>query len=546
MFIILLLIITSCCSLFGQSPYEENSTNDDYSPKLNGLIFYGKRNCVKLEGELSFKGVKTENICIPDENCFCKRMQKFLKKPLTMDLIQKIKNEVIEHYKCNYYPLVLVSAPSGQDITSGVLRLVVLKGKLGKLKACGAQYYCNEDIACQISTKPGQEIDFYCMMQDLNWINRSPFRQTDIIYSPGEEIGYTDVTLQTCDSKPFKIYGGYENTGNIIAGNSRYFGGIDVGNIFYTDHQFRYLVMMSPRTNRWFAQTATYTAPFSWRQILELHGSYARALPNQGSETDLKGRGWDVSGRYIMPFNFYSFETEFYFGYIFKRTNNFLNFASNEVFLQDFDISEFVLSYEGKRSFLCGQTATGLKLFLSPGGMTAFNKTDIFEILRPGAKAEYIYGTAYFDQYLEFFKGYSWLLNAKFQLSSTKLLPSEQFSLGGFYTIRGYDENEVIGDNGFLLKNELRTRPLCLPNRCPGTIQFLAFVDFGFLWDADQSIVSQNTEVLGSIGPALRYEWGEKVLVRVDYGYKLNNNIDRLVDDSDNVGRFHVAATLAF
>lgn len=544
MFITLFLVAVSCFSLYGEGPYDENT--HVIVPELNGIVFYGDQKCVDLEGELSYKGVRAENICIPGETLLCNKMRRFLNKPVTLDLVQEIKNEVIKHYKCHYYPLILVTTPSGQDITTGVLRFVIMKGKLGKIKACGAKYYCNEDLIYQIRTKPGQEIDFHCMMQDLNWINRNPFRQTDVIYSPGEDVGYTDVTLQTCDSKPFKIFGGYENTGNIIAGNSRFFGGFDLGNLFFSEHQLRYLVMMSRQPDKWFAHTATYTAPLRWRNILELHGSYDRALPTPDDDTDLKGRGWNVSGRYIIPINFYILETEFYFGYVFKRTNNFLNFATNEIFAQDFDISEFILSYESKCSYFCGQTATGLKLFLSPGGMTAFNTTELFSELRPGAKASYVYAEAYFDQYLEFFKGYSWLMNLKFQLSSTKLLPSEQFSLGGFYTIRGYDENEVIGDNGVLIKNELRTRCWKLSKNFLGTIQFLAFLDFGVLGDADRSIVDQSSEVLASIGPGLRYHVGDNVQVRVDYGYKLNNNIDRLVDDSDNVGRFHIAATLAF
>lgn len=548
---IFLFFLISIFSVFGEESAREAIYSTEYSdniliPKLNGLVFYDQQNSVKLDGDLSLNGICTRDICVPDKKCFKKKMQTFLGKSLSITDLQKLKNTIVEYYKCNFYPLIVVTTPSDQDVTTGVLRILIIQGRLGKLQSCGANYFSNEKIACDIRTQPGQIIDFYCMMQDLNWINRNPFRDTDIIYSPGEKLGYTDVTLQTCDRRPYRIYGGYENTGNIIAGNSRYYAGVDFGNLFNSDHQFRYLAVMSPNTSRWFAQTGTYIAPLRCRHIAEFYGSYVRSLPNEEEDTDLKGNSWQVAGKYIIPFNFCSFETELILGYKFQRTNNFLSFASNDIFDEDFDISQFLLGYEVKKSYLCGQTAFGLKLFMSPGGMTAFNKTKIFELQRPGAQADYIYGVAFFDQYLQFYQGYSWVLNTKFQYSSAKLLPLEEFSLGGFYTVRGYDENEVIGDNGILIKNELRTPPKCFSKKMgSSSIQGLIFVDFGVVADADQNIVSDNSEVLASIGPGVRLQICDYFQARADYGIKLRQ-IDRLVDDSDSNGRLHVSATLAF
>lgn len=550
MILIFLLTLSSFLSLSAQENQEgftdRSQVNEEVLlPRLSGLVFYDRKNCVNLDGDLYLEGIKLANICIPDQKCFEKKMRAFLGKKVTPSSLQKLKNTIIDHYKCNFYPLIVVTTPSEQDVTTGVLRILILQGKLGKLQACGAKYFSNEKIACQIRTKPGQVIDFYCMMQDLNWINRNSFLDTDIIYSPGDELGYTDITLQTCDRKPIRVYGGYENTGNIVAGNSRYYAGVDFGNIFNLDHELRYLVVMSPNTSKWFAHTGTYTAPLRWRHVAELYGSYTRALPNEGEDIDLKGNGWQVAGRYIVPINFYSFESEAFLGYKFQRTNNFLAFASNEVFNEYFDISQFILGYEIKKSYFCGQTAFGVKLFMSPGGMTAFNKTKIFEVQRPGAQANYVYGVAFFDQFLQFYDGYSWVLNTKFQYSSTKLLPIEEFSLGGFYTIRGYDENEVIGDNGILIKNEVRTPLWCFIKKQKASLQALAFIDFGVIADADQNIISQNSTVLASIGPGVRFQVYDNIQARVDYGLKLKQ-IHRLVDDSDSVGRFHVSATLAF
>lgn len=512
---------------------------------LNGLVFYGKKNKVDLEGYKDLCGIKLECIDVPDQKCFCEKMKTFLGKPISAQMIREIKTKVIDYYKFHKYPLIVVMTPEGQDVTSGVLRVLILKGKLGNLKACGARYYSNEKIACEIRTCPGEEIDFYKMMDDLTWINRNPYLDTDIVYSPAEEIGFTDVTLQTCDRFPVKVYAGYENTGNIIGGNSRYLVGVNAGNFFSLDHQLRYLFITASDFNRWYAHTGNYMLPFRWRHILEVNGAYSESRPDLDVTMDMKGYGWRVGSRYIMPFNFCSIESELFFGYQFKRTNNFLTFAQTLVFDKDFDISQFVLGYVAKKSYYCGQTAAGITLYISPGDMTKYNTTEIFEQERPGAQSDYIYGEFYFDQYLQFWKGFSWVFNFKAQLSSEKLLPLEAFSLGGYYTVRGYDENEVIGDNGFLIKNEIRSRPWCWFKRMKGQLQGLIFVDFGLVADADKNIISSNSTVLASIGPGLRYQLCENLLARADYGWQLHD-INRLIDESNKSGRFHVAVTLSF
>lgn len=45
---------------------------------------------------------------------------------------------------------------------------------------------------------------------------------------------------------------------------------------------------------------------------------------------------------------------------------------------------------------------------------------------------------------------------ARLQLEQTSLLPQDRFSIGGRYTVRGFDgESSLVGDGGLLLRNEL-------------------------------------------------------------------------------------------
>lgn len=515
------------------------------APELKGAAFFSSKQCLEKDESNTFDGIQTIELDLPDRGCFCKTVKCFLGKPISDKLLKDIKIAVINYYKSFGAPLVSVVIPEGQEITNGVLKILILRAKLGKLKACGAKHYDNEKIASKIRTCPGEEIDYFQMLDDLVWINKDPYLETDLIYEPGVEAGYTDITLQTCDRYPFSTYVGYENTGNFIGGNSRYFIGADIGNLLGRDNVFRYQFVSASNTNKWYSHTGNATIPFPCRHILDIYGVYNQAVGTTDEMLDGKGDSWQVNGNYIIPINYRNLQSNLFAGYQFKRTNNFLNFGIDSLFNDYFDISQFILGYEGTYSTICGLTSFGLTLYISPGKMTSYNRSSVFREQRDGAEADYVFAVFNFGQYLQFYRGFAWVLEIKAQASSTKLLPMEEFSIGGFYTVRGYDENEVVGDFGLLIKNELRT-----PNWCPGgrkdwSCQALLFCDFGAVWDADENIIADNSTILASIGPGVRMQFCERLIGRLDYGWQLHD-IVRLIGDNDIDGRFHISASINF
>ena len=79
---------------------------------------------------------------------------------------------------------------------------------------------------------------------------------------------------------------------------------------------------------------------------------------------------------------------------------------------------------------------------------------------KPKAQFE-TYGL-YFQSNLNFALSDKKLLNHKFTFDSLKsknsLYGSDQFMLGGRYTVRGFQQNIISGDNGYLLRNDLSMR----------------------------------------------------------------------------------------
>jgi len=98
----------------------------------------------------------------------------------------------------------------------------------------------------------------------------------------------------------------------------------------------------------------------------------------------------------------------------------------------------------------------------------------------------------------------SFLFRVAGQVSDKSLLVSDQFSLGGVDSIRGFTRGESVGDNGIVVNSEMNT-PLYDEGRLIGAV----FLDHGisFLRVAEPGQSSKTT--LTSAGVGLRAVWNQ-------------------------------------
>ncbi|KPK33735.1 MAG: hypothetical protein AMS24_00205 [Chlamydiae bacterium SM23_39] len=509
---------------------------------INSLIFMGDE---KQKIDVTEEGIVILGLEVPKKTPFKKEMSKFLKKPLTTDILEEIKKAVVDYYEKNSSYIVSVHILEGQDVTLGNIKILVLLGKLGKIKAEGARFFSNKKIKNSLKIKTEEIINKDQIQEEVFWLNTSPFHTTSLIFEPGEELGETNIILQTEDRFPVKVYGGYENTGTKDTGLSRYIAGVTIASCFGNDEanaQF----MSSSELNKWWGVSGNYIANLWKRNILRVFGYYVKTKPDYEPDQNLDGKAWSLIGRYVIPLpTFENYKHEFVLGYDFKRTNNFIIYQETLIYDSFIDVSQFLLKYEGTYSKDRFNALLGINVFISPGKMTRYNKRKYFEQERERAKSNYVYGLLDIDLNIPLPQKFSWILKTSFQASSSKLLPIEQFSLGGFRTVRGYRENEVIGDQGFLLVNEIRTDAFDLQKDGKQKIQFLGFIDFGMVTDVDKNILSKNNARLLSVGPGLRFSIKEYLNARVDYGIQLKSIHGRFFPEGWH-SRIHAGIFLDF
>jgi hemolysin activation/secretion protein len=113
------------------------------------------------------------------------------------------------------------------------------------------------------------------------------------------------------------------------------------------------------------------------------------------------------------------------------------------------------------------------------------------------------------------------VLRSSLQLSTKPLVPLEQFSLGGLDSVRGYQQDLLLTDNGAFASAEVRL-PILRVDSVKGLLQLAPFVDFGIGWNDDRNTISTpNQNSLFSAGLGLQWQMGDNFNARLDWGFPL-------------------------
>ena len=113
------------------------------------------------------------------------------------------------------------------------------------------------------------------------------------------------------------------------------------------------------------------------------------------------------------------------------------------------------------------------------------------------------------------------LLRSELQLATDPLIPTDQFSLGGATTVRGYRQDALLTDNGFFASSELRL-PIARFPQINATLQLSPFIDFGTGWNTDGAATEFSTLLGTGFGLLLQAE--DRLSARVDWGIPLINH----------------------
>jgi hemolysin activation/secretion protein len=548
-------------------------------PNLKGLVFIDNVKALRPKG-VEGSGIVIENLPMLEDPAIHDQLAAFVGKPLTQGSVRDLGGLIANWYRMKKYPFVDVSVPAGQDVTNGVVQVVVAESHMGKIGAKGNYWFSSDFLESQVRLKPGDRINIGDLEEDKNWINQNPFRLVNIVASRGDQPGVTDLTVDTIQEKfPARFYAGYSNSGTPIIGHDRWDLGFIWGNAFWHDDQLSYQFQTSDDFwhNReqfpgkedhpaFVGHTLNYAMALPWRDKIIIYGYYLQASPLLGPQIGIVGTDGSAGIRYSMRLpSTRKFDEHVEFGYEFKTSNNNLEFGGFGVSSTTTEVDQFVIQYDATMRDDYGQTEVTNAFTFSPGGISDLNKTIFFQQQTGSrdAHADYLYDHIVVTRVtglpldsdiakkLGWFGGVTSITKFVGQIANGNLVPSEELGAGGAASVRGYDERAENGSQGILFSEELRTPVFSLAKMFLNTnspwndqSQIGVFYDFGSVSNNTLIPNTPSSAQLESVGLGYHLLDGpdQNVRVDLDYGFQLR----KLPGASDTSQFGHVAVTLAY
>lgn len=482
---------------------------------------------------LSLSAVQIEQIITPDSVPF-EVVEPFIGEEVSTTTLENLQ-EIVSHFLESEGKFLTVSFPK-QDVSAGTIKLATSHPVVQSVSVSGNEWNSTELYREQIVVSPGDILDTDQLLNQVAWYNRNPFRYGEVALSPkGQKV---DVELLVQDRFPFRPFAGADNTGTQFTSEARLFAGFNWGKPFGRPDLFTYQYTCAPSPRDFFAHLVSYLIFLPWKHEITLFGGYSEVhptIPNFSNE----GISVQSSFRYCIPIGPLREPTQqgFTWGFDYKNINSnvfFIDAPSEPIIAHQVNISQIYFNYVWQREFLFKVEA-----IYSPFRLLPNQSGSRHRMLRPHSKAEYAYmRVSLGDKYGKPDRfSFSWLFRG--QVATGPLLPSEQFSLGGYDTVRGYQERLYIADNAFCANAEIKAPKIAGFRK--GELIFLAFSDLAVGGNYRSELSDQSNQFLWSLGSGLRYNIFPYLTFRADYGIQLN----RILSEG-NFGRFHLGGSLSY
>ena len=528
-------------------------------PELKGIVFIDQVSKLKLISP-EMAGIEFDSdrpFAVSRSTAFRRMVNKYIGQQFSLADLEQLRKEITRYYERCDMPVVGVFAPA-QDVTAGTLQVVLIEGRVGRVLFQGNNWFDSGHMRSQMNTRSGRRIYESVLNEDLRWLNQNPFREVKVEMQPGTDDGRCDLVMRVEDDFPVRASVAYMDNGTRSTGIERLQFSLTHGNLWKRDHILNYGYNTTPDFEKVKVHSLSYMAPRRNRDNFSFFGYHGEMVPNYGNPLFTgKGKVWQTSVRYSELLGIESGKTKrreqrFALGFDFKETNSNLDFGGYRVSDTAAQVAQIVFGYtdvfaRSNKGFF----AIDANLYWSPGKFSKNNNDEAFQGLRYKSSARYVYGTVNLSAVRFLSRKWQWNSRLNTQWSSARLLPIEEFGLGGDGSIRGYDTYATNADSGWTFSNELATRykrlglnsviqhipPYRSVHKVDDEYQLYGFADIGGGWNKSAiSGIEKKYEALYGAGVGFRYNFGPWIRIDAAYGWQLKD-----LDFQKNNDRAHVS-----
>lgn len=486
--------------------------------------------------------------------------------------IKGLTQYVLSIYKWRGYGGIYVYVPSDafgadKELKQGMLPIQVIEAKVSdvSVRSYGVDgepaeegYLSHDSLLRWSPVKKGEVVRRKKLDDMVNLLNRNPDRYVSAVVSRGSEPDTLSVGYDVYEANPWHFFGQIDNAGTRDRQWTPRFGIINTNTLGFDDIlTLMYQTPLDKRAGDEYSAYGSYDFPLLGPRLrLNLFGGYNEFDIDGTGDIDFLGRGHFYGGTLrlnVFQANRWFFDVTGTLSHLESKITPSL--FPNQLGT-DVGIDQWGLGVEIYREDDMTDTRIALQRFDSYDG----SNDSEFGLARSGAKSNFsIYSASVrHSRYLDTDKIQNLSGSFRFVTSDERLHPSQMTAFGGMYSVRGYDEYEVIADGGILASLQyeydlvkhgqagLRQagRLVREQDRKPFVRKFapLVFFDYGQARIEDASGSENSDQELASWGVGTKLELGDNFTGVVYYGYPLIET----EDTREGKGRINVGLLYRF
>lgn len=414
-----------------------------------------------------------------------------------------------------------------QDVKDETVRLQVVEAKFGELQIQDHKFFKKSRLTYYWKMHHGEVLRYDKLSKSIQLMNKNPDRQVKAALHAGKTPGSTDVYLTPVTHFPAHFTSSFDREGSTSTGRSRQGYGLRYNNFLGFDDT---LISGYTFGRDFFGQYAYHSLPVSSEGASVMYGySHSASTPSKEyASQGLKSRARTSS--LSLHQDIYSqgdYLGEVSLGFEANDKTTWLNTGVyNRDRLRVFSASgNYLHRGIGSALYIAPELSQGVDAFgASRRGNPLASRNAKTDFTKFGISAQYKKSLPLNLQGNIKFKA---------QVSSTKLFPQEQFSLGGIDSVRGYPSGDYQADNAVSNSLELLIPAFFIPSslRIPydnsplqDETTVITFLDYG--WGKRRSPLTTEKKFanLLSIGGGLRFNLFNQALLRIEAGFPLGAN----------------------
>ncbi len=414
---------------------------------------------------------------------------------LTLRDLNALLDEINQSYIDRGYVTSRAFLPE-QDLTGGVLRLVVVEGRIEGFRFNDREGAGVGAVWMAFPGLTGDALDLRELEQGLEQMNRLRAIDARLSIEPGEDPGTSRVVIETPSERDMRVGGGFDNLGGERTGRLRGRMTAEIDNALgLLDGWSGYLERSLPNQTDGESLSAGgfLSIPYGRFTLLSelAYSEYLQFVEGAATDFSLSGQTWRGEGgvSWVLGRGQRS-KTTLEARYSLKDTESFLEDFKLETGSRRLAVAEARLSQTQRMLGGAWFATLAVERGLPRGFGTSLDDDPDAPSGTP--QAQFTKAVLLLDGFQPLPLGdvsLMWRPSLRAEWSPDTLFGSERLTLGGYFTVRGFRDGSIAGDEGLLLRNDLVwTLPslgLGWVEDAVGRVELYGAFDAGWVDDAD-------------------------------------------------------------